>query len=368
MDNTILLYNNTLNLNLKQAMNDTNDVLYNMQNLKQFQWNIDQIQKMKNGAQMQVNMAALTLWRKFILEEGNDGIWLFRNLVRKYYPLNDDRILKYEICQSRVNRPLKTNDGKTSLCRPSHLRYITNWLLFKRKGEKFTLGGYKYSLSHLNYTNTSCVYEWGDCEICLEVSDLNDFSAYPFNDICKNNFYIDFVRYGQKISITSLVQNCLTKWSWELVCKIIDDCKSKDIELLLQNDGFFAQMGINNIRETLNHLQEIVGSSFEIAEDMKNKVIARLEQKGIALYSYLPITKDFIMQHQDELDWKVIQKSPRIQWDWELINLYLRKVKETVSENKREEYLLGSKAMYAAIENYLNDDILNDIEKLYNIA
>ena len=96
MDNTILLYNNALNLNLKQAMNDANDVLYNMQSLKQFQWNLDQIQKMKDGAQMQVNMAALALWRNFILDEGNVGIILFRNLVRKYYSLSDDGIVKYE--------------------------------------------------------------------------------------------------------------------------------------------------------------------------------------------------------------------------------------------------------------------------------
>lgn len=30
-------------------MTDVNDVLYNMQSLKQFQWNINQIQNMKNG-------------------------------------------------------------------------------------------------------------------------------------------------------------------------------------------------------------------------------------------------------------------------------------------------------------------------------
>ena len=100
----------------------------------------------------------------------------------------------------------------------------------------------------------------------------------------------------------------------------------------------------------------------------KNEVVTRLEQKGIALYSYLPVSKDFILQHQNELDWKVMQKNPRIQWDWELINLYLRKVKETVSEDKWGEYLLGSKAMYTAVENYLNDDILTDIEKLYGMA
>ena len=100
----------------------------------------------------------------------------------------------------------------------------------------------------------------------------------------------------------------------------------------------------------------------------KNEVVTRLEQKGIALHSYLPISKEFILQHQNELDWKVMQKNPRIQWDWELINLYLRKVKDTVSEDKWREYLLGSKAMYTAVENYLNDDILTDIEKLYGMA
>ena len=107
MDNTILLYNNALNLNLKQTMNDANDVLYNMQSLKQFQWSIDQIQKMKDGAQMQVNMAALALWRNFILDEGNVGIILFQNLVRKYYCLNDNGIIKYETFREWINNKKK---------------------------------------------------------------------------------------------------------------------------------------------------------------------------------------------------------------------------------------------------------------------
>lgn len=47
--------------------------------------------------------------------------------------------------------------------------------------------------------------------------------------------------------------------------------------------------------------------------------------------------------------------------------MYLRKVKKTVSEDKRNEYLLGSKAMYEAVGDYLNDKILSDIEKLYDI-
>ena len=350
--NTILLYNNALNLNLKQAMNDANDILYNMQSLKQFQWNIDQIQKMKDGAQMQVNMAALALWRNFILDEGNVGIVLFQNLVRKYYCLNDNDIIKYETFREWINNKKKWF-------------YITNLDVIKRKGECFLIEGvsmpYCIDNESRRIRNAKDIPELMDIFYdAMAFSDISRWPAYVYRHSC----YIDFLKEVERPEFIYVAQNRFTIWSWDLV-SLLKKCQVKD---LLQNDGFFAQMGINNVRETLNHLQEIVGTSFEITEDMKNEVVARLEQKGIALYSYLPVSKDFILQHQDDLDWKVMQKNPRIQWDWELINLYLRKVKETVSEDKWGEYLLGSKAMYAAVGNYLNDEILRDIEKLYGIV
>ena len=351
MENNILLYNNALNLNLKQTMNDANDVLYNMQSLKQFQWNIDQIQKMKDGAQMQVNMAALALWRNFVLNEGNVGKKLYQNLVRKYYPLKDYDIAKYE-----TFRGWKYSESWV---------YITNLDVIKRKGDYFTIEGAMYRVDYdSKRVNTKDIPELRDIFYdAIAFDDILYFKRWPsyvFRYSCYINFlFVPLNEYGE-----SLAQNEFTNWSWNLVQLLTD----YQIKRLLQNDGFFAQMGINNVRETLNHLQEIVGTSFEITEDMKNEVVARLEQKGIALYSYLPVSKDFILQHQNELDWKVMQKNPRIQWDWELINLYLRKVKDTVSEDKWREYLLGSKAMYTAVENYLNDDILTDIEKLYGMA
>ena len=61
MENMILLYNNALNLNLKQAMNDANDVLYNMQGLKQFHMEYRPGAEYERWAQMQVNMAVLAL-------------------------------------------------------------------------------------------------------------------------------------------------------------------------------------------------------------------------------------------------------------------------------------------------------------------
>ena len=335
MENNILLYNNALNLNLKQTMNDANDVLYNMQSLKQFQWNIDQIQKMKDGAQMQVNMAALALWRNFVLNEGNVGKKLYQNLVRKYYPLKDYDIAKYE-----TFRGWKYSESWV---------YITNLDVIKRKGECFSIEGvsmpYCIDNDSRRIRNAKDIPELMDIFYdAMAFSDISRWPAYVYRHSC----YIDFLKEVERPEFIYVAQNRFTIWSWDLV-SLLKKCQVKD---LLQNDGFFAQMGINNVRETLNHLQEIVGTSFEITEDMKNEVVARLEQKGIALYSYLPVSKDFILQHQDDLDWKVMQKNPRIQWDWELINLYLRKVKETVSENKWREYLLGSKEMYADVENY----------------
>ncbi len=96
MENTILMYNNSLNFSLKQTVNNINDLIFNIQSLKQLQINIDEIQSLKEEAQLQVNMACLALLRRYILDESGVGVILFRNLIRKYYPLSDEQILKYE--------------------------------------------------------------------------------------------------------------------------------------------------------------------------------------------------------------------------------------------------------------------------------
>lgn len=56
-----------------------------------------------------------------------------------------------------------------------------------------------------------------------------------------------------------LVKNEFTKWSWDLVKEIIDkEGPYSRLSYLLQNNGFFAQMGIGNIVETLTRLQELL--------------------------------------------------------------------------------------------------------------
>ena len=147
---------------------------------------------MKDGAQMQVNMAALALWRNFVLDEGNVGVILFRNLIRKYYPLNDERIRRYENIQSVVSQPMVMPDGKRTFCYPSLLYYITNLSVYKRKGKSFDMGGWKFALSHSDYiTNHSFVPNFGKGEIFSEVDSLAIFSDYPLGIVCAKNAYID---------------------------------------------------------------------------------------------------------------------------------------------------------------------------------
>ena len=130
MENTILMYNNSLNFSLKQTVNNINDLIFNIQSLKQLQINIDEIQSLKEEAQLQVNMACLALLRRYILDESGVGVILFRNLIRKYYPLSDEQILKYEnVIYKGVH---KTVDNGKFTVESREWYYITNYNVFKR--------------------------------------------------------------------------------------------------------------------------------------------------------------------------------------------------------------------------------------------
>ena len=128
MENTILMYNNSLNFSLKQTVNNINDLIFNIQSLKQLQINIDEIQSLKEEAQLQVNMACLALLRRYILDESGVGVILFRNLIRKYYPLSDEQILKYEnVIYKGVH---KTVDNGKFTVESREWYYITNYNVF----------------------------------------------------------------------------------------------------------------------------------------------------------------------------------------------------------------------------------------------
>lgn len=143
MENTILMYNNSLNFSLKQTVNNINDLIFNIQSLKQLQINIDEIQSLKEEAQLQVNMACLALLRRYILDESGVGVILFRNLIRKYYPLSDEQILKYEnVIYKGVH---KTVDNGKFTVESREWYYITNYNVFKRKGKEFSVENKLYN-------------------------------------------------------------------------------------------------------------------------------------------------------------------------------------------------------------------------------
>ena len=134
----------------------------------------------------------------------------------------------------------------------------------------------------------------------------------------------------------------------------------------MENRGFLAQLGMSNIENIFDNLQEITGTP--LSKELKDNIKQVYELCRFELYSYLSLSNDFIILHQDELDWTVLSRNPRIQWNLDLISLLLKKIKSTVSESEWNEALQGSCTMYAAIEKLLNDDILSDIEKLYDIC
>ena len=146
MENTILMYNNSLNFSLKQTVNNINDLIFNIQSLKQLQINIDEIQSLKEEAQLQVNMACLALLRRYILDESGVGVILFRNLIRKYYPLSDEQILKYEnVIYKGVH---KTVDNGKFTVESREWYYITNYNVFKRKGKEFSVENKLYKVRY----------------------------------------------------------------------------------------------------------------------------------------------------------------------------------------------------------------------------
>lgn len=356
MNNNFLLYNNLLSFNMKQIMETPNDLLYNIQSLKQLQLNIDQLQLMKDGAQMQMNMASLALLRHYILDESVVGPMLFQNLIRKYYSLSDEQIPIYETC------------GHSDLSR-YNWRYITNINVLKRKGTYFEIQGqiYRDDYEHPIRVNLSNKYPEHSflLDIFYEANSLNEipyFTKWP-NYVCRYSCYIDIDKVPDE-RLKDILSNKFIRWNWKILKRLTEAKNGININELLGNEGFFAQMGVDMVEETLMKLQELIGENV-ISNDVKNKVIKKYKEMGMVLYSYLPISKDFIIQHQKELDWNILQRNPHIQWDLELINLYLKKIKDTIIEPKWNNALQGSRTMFAAIEGFLNDELLSDIRKLY---
>ena len=288
MENTILMYNNSLNFSLKQTINNINDLIFNIQSLKQLQINIDEIQNLKDGAQLQVNMACLALLRHYILDEYGVGVILFRNLIRKYYPLSDEQILKYEnVIYKEIHRTV--DNGKVTID-PHEWYYITNYNVFRRKGKEFSVENKLYKLRHKCFSTTGKTYRSTYSSLVSEMLHLNElFSVFETRECCRDahsfftsNYNVDFHSVPQ-ICCASLAKNEFTKWDWDLV-RNIKNVESSFcwLENLLDNNGFFAQLAIENITKTLTQLQNVVGTEYLITQDVWNSVVEKYEKIGRA--------------------------------------------------------------------------------------
>ena len=335
---------------LNTQVNDLFDLAENMKALNNFQVKINELQDMKNANQIEQNGLALILLRKYVMEE-KFGKQLMRNLIRQYYDLNDDQILRYE------NHLYSTN--------PHILKYnyfITNISVVDRKGSSFKLGGNEY---HLFYNRYHCDFIRNDTGIIAHCADfLRSNINIKYDDIINLNL--------DCWSIEPLLENSLIPWDDQRILKYITNF-SITLHPLLNNCGYIAWQGIDNIEQTLRHIQQL--NNKNRAETDKDYITDETVEKKLEyytnniykLYSYLPLQASFVLEHQDELDWEIMELNPRIEWTFPLVQLLLRK-HALLPEPEQSKGLKGNQSMFDKLfKPILNDEIISDLEKLYDM-
>lgn len=352
-----IVFAKVLDYSLNTQINNLEDLKQNMRSLNNFQDEINKLQSLKNNSQIEHNGLALTLIRKYVMEK-KFGCELMRNLIRKYYPLNDEQIFKYETKQYENS---------------AHY-YITNFDVIKRKGYDFTLyhgrNYYAFKTFHEKRDNRSyTIHRNVHEDITKNMTVLN-------SNLCEN---IDLVLYNPYLYLSefatysglkdNLAKNLFTQWNQELIDNLFSNTKSVLlINNLLSNKGYIAQQGIDNIENTIQGLQDvskevqgtIAGSKFDF-------YIKKYRNKPYELYSYLPLTESFVLKHQDELNWQVLDENPRIEWTLQLVSILLDKF-ELLSDPEQQKGIHGSKIMYEKVfDGLLNDEIISDLEKLYDL-
>ena len=328
---------------LNNQINNLFDLEENMKALNNFQAKIDELQKMKDLAQIEHNGIALTILRKYVMSE-KFGKLLMQNLIRQYYDLNDEQIKRYE-----------------KYARPSGGYYVTNAMVLYRKGSNFINLGSRYCASNLKSPS-------GESFVHADLLRNSFFSlaSYEWNP--------DAALYGTDGGKRwpFLVKNNFLDWS---NASLLHDLEKITICLrpFFNNWGYIAWQGIDCIEKTLRHLQvlnnknRIEKDSGYISDKEVNNYIEMYSQYIYELYSYLPLQESFVLEHQDELNWDVLDLNPRIEWTFPLVQILLKK-QNLKSEPEQQKGLKGNKGMFNKLfKPLLNDDIISDLEKLYNI-
>ena len=338
-----LAFNKMVDCYLNNQINNLFDLEENMKALNNFQAKIDELQEMKDLAQIEHNGIALTILRKYVMRE-KSGKLLMRNLIRQYYDLNDEQIKRYE-----------------KYTRPSGGYYVTNAMVLYRKGSNFVNLGSRYCASNLKSPSVE---------------------SFVYEDLLRNSFFIlasyewnpDAALYGTDGGKRwpFLFKNNFLDWS---NISLLHDLEEVTISLrpLLNNWGYIAWQGIDCIEKTLRHLQ-VLNNKSRIEKDAGymsdkevNNYIEMYSQNIYELISYLPLHDSFVFEYQDKLNWDVLDLNPRIEWTFPLVQILLKK-QSLKPEPEQQKGLKGNKGMFNKLfRPLLNDDIISDLEKLYNI-
>lgn len=348
-----IVFAKVLDYSLNTQIDNLEDLKQNMRSLENFQSEIDRLQALKDSSQIEHNGLALTLIRKYVMEK-KFGSELMRNLIRKYYPLNDEQIVKYDNISIR---PYLTVNG--------FQRYITNNLVYLKKGENFSIGEVEYSTRLSSTRDCHPDFVRDNKEF---ISESLNFFEYNYSFTFTNSPIFQHHRYKNTYYRNALLRNKFTKWGFglaEYINNKASNDRDKGIKSLLENKGFMAQQGIDNIDDTIEKLQDVFrGKITEKEVDLYTK---KYKNEPYELYSYLPLTESFILEHQDELNWQVLDENPRIEWTLQLVSILLDKF-ELLSEPEQQKGIRGSEIMYEKVfDGLLNDEIISDLEKLYDL-
>ena len=346
---------------LNTQVNNLFDLAENMKALNNFQVKIDELQDMKDAAQIEYNGLALILLRKYVMEE-MFGKQLMRNLIRQYYDLNDEQIIKYEKCVSFQSHRLNQVNGY----------FITNGLVVDRKGDSFELDGNKYRL----YYDDS--YGGYHSDILRNYKGMIGRSGSSFESNV-NIGYDDIIKYSifgarffRRGKGPIVLKNPFIRWDDQRILEYISS-RSIALNSLLENKGYIAWQGIDNIEQTLLHIQQLNNKNRTeedrgyITDEVIKEKVEYYMNHIYELYSYLPLQESFVLEHQNELDWEVMELNPRIEWTFPLVQLILRKHAQ-LPEPEQLKGLKGNQGMFDKLfKPILNDDIIRDLEKLYGM-
>ena len=341
---------------LNTQVNNLFDLAENMKALNNFQVKIDELQEMKDAAQLEYNGLALILLRKYVMEE-KFGKQLMRNLIRQYYDLNDEQIVKYENC-----RVPKTDSY--------HKYYITNPLVHERKGDSFWAKGNDYYVK-FKYRQGQQPYAYEDVHEDMYRNSLTFFWSVEYNPSANDLFFILSID-KKAIWMPYLLKNKYADWSNTEIKHEIETIQV-DLSPLLNNWGYIAWQGIDNIKQTVLHIQQLNNKNCTkedrgyITDENVLTCVEYCTHNIYELYSYLPLQESFVIEHQNELNWLAMELNPRIEWTFPLVQLLLRKHAQ-LPEPEQSKGLKGNQGMFDKLfKPILNDDIISDLEKLYGM-